>query len=164
MNNHNKKRAFSFNIIDVALIIIALIAISSLVFLLMGRQISTTSGTKTVSLEYKVEFSPTRQEYKNLIKIGDSFTYTESLSDIGEVVDVTYSDYYYKGVNENGQTVQTPYPNMITITVTLRADAVKTDTGYEINGCPIIVNEDLNIRVPFFTGTGKITSITVAND
>lgn len=161
---NNKKRAFSFNIIDVALIIIALIAISSLVFLLMGRQISTSSENKKVSLEYKIEFSPARLEYKNLIKIGDSLTYTDSLCDIGEVVDVTYSDYYHKAVSDSGQTVQTPYPNMITITVTIRAEAVKTDTGYEIDGCPITVNDFLNVRVPFFTGNGKVTSVTVTSE
>ena len=73
MNGHQKK-GFSFNIIDAALIIIALLCICATVFFFTDAEITYSKGVKKITLEYTVEFDPTREEFKNLLEIGDSIT------------------------------------------------------------------------------------------
>ncbi len=161
MNVGPKKKKISFNLIDVALIVIALAAIAILVFVFNNKDIVKPSGKENVKIEYTVTLSPVREEYINLVKVGDKVINTAVMENCGEVVSVTNSDYYYVGVNsETGESVSTPYPGMKTIVIKIRATATKTAYGYSVNGFDIVIGENVSIRVPDFTGTGKCTSVT----
>jgi flagellar basal body-associated protein FliL len=161
MNVGPKKKKITFNLIDVALIIIALVAISVLVFVFNNKNIVKPSGSEEAQIEYTVTFSPVREEYMNLIKVGDKVINTATMENCGEVISVTNSDYYYIGVNsETGESVSTQYPGMKTIVVKIRASATKTGYGYSIDGFDVVIGEGVSIRVPDFTGNGTITSVT----
>ena len=161
MNVGPKKKKISFNLIDVALIVIALAAIAVLVFVFNSKDIVKPSGKEKVKIEYTVTLSPVREEYINLIKVGDKVVNTTVMEYCGEVVTVTNSDYYYVGINsETGESVSTQYPGMKTIVVKIRATAIKTSYGYSVDGFDIVIGENVSIRVPDFTGTGKCTSVT----
>lgn len=163
MNTPTKKRKLSFNFIDVALIVIALAGIAVLVFFFSKNDIVTAKGDEKIKIEYTVKISPTREEYINLIKIGDTLINTDVMQSVGEVINVTNSDYMYEGFDTStGTPVYTPYPGMKTIVITVRADAIKTKTGYVINGYDVIIGEDMTFRVPDFTGTGVCVSISEA--
>lgn len=161
MNVGQKKKKISFNLIDVILVVIALAAIAVLVFLFNNKEIVKPNGKENVKIEYTVTLSPVREEYINLVKIGDKVINTAVMENCGEVVSVSNSDYYYVGTNsETGESVSTPYPGMKTIVIKIRATATKTAYGYSVNGFDIVIGEDVSIRVPDFTGTGKCTSVT----
>ncbi len=161
MNVSPKKKKISFNLIDVALIVVALAAISILVFVFNNKDIVKPSGKENVKIEYTVTLSPVREEYINLVKVGDRVINTAVMEHCGEVVTVTNSDYYYIGVNsETGESVSTLYPGMKTMVIKIRATATKTAYGYSVNGFDIVIGENVSIRVPDFTGTGKCTSVT----
>jgi hypothetical protein len=161
MNVGQKKKKISFNLIDVILVVIALASIAVLVFLFNNKEIVKPNGKENVKIEYTVTLSPVREEYINLVKIGDKVINTAVMENCGEVVSVSNSDYYYVGTNsETGESVSTPYPGMKTIVIKIRATATKTAYGYSVNGFDIVIGEDVSIRVPDFTGTGKCTSVT----
>ncbi len=160
MNNSIKKKRTAFNFIDVALIIIALVALSVLVFFLSSKDIVTPKGNEKVNIEYTVVISPVREEFINLVKIGDSVINTAVLENVGEVVTVTNSDYIYEGVDPaTGGKVETPYPGMKTMVIKIRTEATKTEYGYTVSGCDIIIGEEMTLRVPDFTGSGVCTSV-----
>ena len=164
MNGQHKK-LFSFNIIDVALVVIALICICTTVFFFTNADITNPKGAEKVTLEYTIEFTPIREEFRNLLEIGDSITETSTMSDAGEIINVIYLDHLYYGTNdETGETVTTKYPGKINMTLTVRAEAIKTDTGYSINGYELLIGDSITIRTPSFTGTGVCTSITIPEE
>ena len=82
------KKGFSFNIIDAALIIIALLCICATIFFFTDADITNTREDKRITLEYTIEFSPTREEYRNLLEIGDAITETSTMKDAGEIINV----------------------------------------------------------------------------
>lgn len=161
MNLSPKKKKISFNIIDVALIVIALAAIAVLIFVFNSKDIVTPSGKEKVKIEYTVTLSPVREEYINLVKVGDKVINTAVMENGGEVVSTSNSKYVYVGINsETGESVYTEIPTMKTMTIKIRATATKTAYGYSVNGFDIVIGEDVSFRVPDFTGTGKCTSVT----
>lgn len=160
MNTPAKKRKLSFNFIDVALIVIALAGIAVLVFFFSKNDIVSTNREEKVNIEYTVRLSPVREEYINLIKIGDTLINTDIMQSVGEVTNVTNSDCLYEGYDSTGAPVYTPYPGMKTVVVTIRAEAIKTKTGYIVNGYDVVIGESMTFRVPDFTGTGVCVSIS----
>ncbi len=86
------------------------------------------------------------------------------MKDAGEIINVVYYDHLYYGKNnDTGETVTTKYPGKINMVLTVRTEAVKTDTGYSINGYELLIDGKVTIRTPDFTGTGVCTSITVSD-
>ncbi len=162
--NRQSKKAFSFNIIDAMLIIIALLCICATIFFFTDADITNSKDDEKVILEYTVEFNPIREEFRNFLEIGDPITESSNMKEAGEIVNVIYYDHLYYGTNdETGETVSSKYPGKINMTLTVRAEAVKTDTGYSINGYELLIGNSINIRTPDFTGTGVCTSITVSD-
>ncbi len=165
MNIAPKKKKFSFNIIDAALVVIALVAIAVLIFVFNNKDIVKPQGNERVQIEYTITVSPVREEFINLVKIGDKVTNTAVMETCGEVVTVTNSDYIYEGTNDStGEKVYTPYPGMKTMVIKIKANAAKTDYGYSVNGFDIVIGEKVSIRVPDYTGIGICTAIKVLDN
>ena len=161
MNINPKKKKIHFNLVDLILIIIALTSISVLIFVFSNKSIAKTSRSQTVEIEYTITFSPVREEYINLVKIGDKVINTANMDDCGEVYLVSNSDYEHVGINaESGEKVTTKLDGMKSMVITIRAKATKTAYGYSVNGYDIIIGEDISVRVPDYTGIGKCTSVT----
>ena len=56
------------------------------------------------------------------------------------------------------------YEGKIKMVLTVRAEAIKTDSGYSVNGYELLIGNDMTIRTPSFTGTGICTSITLSEE
>ncbi len=161
MNKTQNKRKFSFNIIDAALIIIALVSIVSLIYFVSEKDIASASGDEQVLVEYQIEIRGVREEFVNLVNIGDKIVSVSVMENIGEVISVTNSEYIYEGTNSlNGEKVEAPHPTLKTMIIKVSATAAKTEYGYLINGHDLVIGSELQIRVPDFTGNGICTSIT----
>jgi hypothetical protein len=161
MNATPKKRKFYFNFIDVILIVVALAAIAALVFFVKERRIVVDNeGKNSVEILYKIEVSPMREEFRNLTEVGNAVIDTVHMTELGEVTEVSYSACHYVGTDPNtGLPVSTPYPGKVTMTLTVKATAIETATGYEIGGHALILGESLSFRVPDFAGSGTCIAI-----
>lgn len=160
MNPIQDKKKLHFNFIDVLLIVIALASITSLIFYLRDRRIVTPGKSETVEIVYRIELSDLRESFRNLVEIGDTVIDTVLLEDIGEVTNVSYAEGTYTGVDkETGKPVISAFPGRISMTLTIHAEAIRTNTGYVVNGRELILGELLSLRVPDFTGTGVCLSV-----
>lgn len=163
MNNTQDKKKIAFNFIDVLLIIAFLAGALSLVYFLRERKIVISDSGGTEDIVYRLEVSPMREEFRNLVAIGDTVTDGTSLLPIGEVTDVSYSACYYTGFDRTtGETVKSAYPGMITMTVTIKTQASPENGGFTVNGRDLILDSSFAFRVPAFTGTGKCISVSAS--
>ncbi len=161
-----EKKKYTFNFIDVLLIVVILAAAALLVFFFKERRIVVSDQNEKAEIVYQLEISPMREEFRNLVEIGDTVTDGSYLLPIGEVTDVAYSPCFYIGFNkELGEQVSSDFPGNITMTVTVKAEAEITETGFAVNGRELILDQTFPFRVPDFTGIGKCISVTtVQND
>lgn len=151
----SENKSFVFNFIDVILIIIILASILVLTYFFKERRIVASNPDSVSQITYKIEVSRLREEFRNLIEIGDSVYDPETMLNIGEVTDISYAPSYYIGINkELGQEVKSPYPSGICMTVTVKAQAEKTASGYLLNGSELFIGDSVSFRVPDFTGSG----------
>ncbi|MBE6636596.1 MAG: DUF4330 domain-containing protein [Ruminococcaceae bacterium] len=160
MNANNGKKKLFFNFIDVLLIVAILAATVTVVFFLRERRILTPGSNETVEVIYQIEVSPLREDFRNLVSIGDRMTDSVKLSDLGEITDVSYAECRYTGVNKTtGAIVTSTFPGHVTMILTIRADALLTEAGYEIDGRLLLLGQPLSFRTPDFTGTGTCLSL-----
>ena len=104
-----------------------------------------------------------REEFRNLLSVGDRMTDGVLLTALGEITDVSYSEYRYIGTNStSGAAVSTLYPGHITMTLTVKAEAVLTEYGYEVNGRLLLLGQELSFRTPDFTATATCHSVNEA--
>ena len=161
MNAQPNKKKVSFNIIDVLLIAAVLIAAVLLIFYVKNRRIVLSDSANTVEVVYQLRVSPLREEFRNLVAVGDAVTDADTLRPIGEVTNVSYSACYYTGTDRTtGAPVTSAYPGMITMTLTVKVSASATKTGYSVGNRPLTLGDSVNFRVPDFTGTGVCTSVS----
>ena len=163
-SNSQEKKKYVFNFIDVLLIVVFLAGALSLVYFLRERRVVISDSDGTEEIVYRLEISPMREEFRNLVSVGDTVTDAVSLLPIGEVTDVSYSACYYTGLDRTtGENVKSAYPGMITMTVTVKAQASPENGGYTVNGRELILDTGFTFRVPAFTGTGKCVSVSPAD-
>ena len=165
MNNNakeNAKRRFRFNFID-ALLLIVIIAVAALLVYIFTSD-DGFGTVDTVTIEYQVLISGIRDEFKDLVQIGDKVIDSVGLFEIGEITDVKYSQYMYAVNDEvNGVTVMTEYPEHSEMEVHIRAEASVEDGLYYINGYKIAVGTLVSMRTPNFVEQGYCTVITEAD-
>ena len=94
-----KKRG-RFNFIDFILIAVALVALGVLVYIVVGPKASKTAQPATFSVQYTVEIKHLREDWRDLIGIGDVVTDADSLTTIGTVTDISYQNGYLAGKKE----------------------------------------------------------------
>ena len=163
-SNSQEKKKYVFNFIDVLLIVVFLAGALSLVYFLRERRVVISDSDGTEEIVYRLEISPMREEFRNLVSVGDTVTDAVSLLPIGEVTDVSYSACYYTGLDRTtGENVKSAYPGMITMTVTVKAQASPENGGYTVNGRELILDTGFAFRVQAFTGTGKCVSVSPAD-
>jgi len=163
MNTAPSKKKLYFNFIDVILIVAVLASVAALIFFLRERRIITDSSGKTAEIVYKIEVTAMREEFRNLVGVGDMVVDPVTANTIGEVTDVSYTPYLYVGTDRTtGLRVTTAYPGKITMMVTVKTTAAVTDVGYEIGGKALTLGEAVSLRVPDFTGSGTCVAIEKA--
>ena len=159
MNSEKKSAKQRFNIIDVLLIIILAVLIV-LIFLRVRDYRIVRRTTSDAGITVKVEIKPVYDELKTQAEVG-SRAYDIVTGDyIGEITDVSYSDYYLEGISESGERVRTRVPGMSAVTLTLSADVKKSSLGYTMNGKLLTIGDEIGIRTSAFSGTGSVTAIS----
>ena len=88
-SNSQEKKKYVFNFIDVLLIVVFLAGALSLVYFLRERRVVISDSDGTEEIVYRLEISPMREEFRNLVSVGDTVTDAVSLLPIGEVTDVS---------------------------------------------------------------------------
>ena len=162
--NRQKSKKVRLNFIDFILIAVMLLALGMLIFIFSTGDISISAKNKA-TVEYTVEIDRVPEEFKNLVKVGNTVYDTETLCNLGEVIDISYSSSYYKGAdNATGDIVYSEYPDEVRMTITIKASASKTDTGYSVSDYSLSVGKSMRIRVPDFTGIGICSSIDAAEN
>ncbi len=158
MEQEKKPVKQRFNIIDALLIIILAVLAVMIFFTIKDKRIV---GNTTADAEILIEFEsdPVYENLKSLAEVGRN-TYDVKTGDrIGEITDVSYSDYFLEGISDSGERVRTRVPGMSVVSITLRAEVRKTGTGYLLNGSMVTVNDIITLRTRSFSCTGRIIGI-----
>ncbi len=158
MEQEKKNIRQRFNIID-ALLIIVLIVLLVLIFFKIrdNRIVGRTSADAEVLI--KIEFSPVYDELKSLAEVGSEAYDLKTGDPLGEITDVSYTDYYLEGISQSGEKATTRIPGMSAVTVTVRSSVSKSELGSKLNGKLLTLGNEIALRTSFFSGTGKIISI-----
>ena len=153
------KRKTKFNFIDALLILVILAAAILIVYFFTSDGMG--SSASAVTLEYQVLINGVRDEYRDLIQIGDRVIDSVGLFEIGKVSDVKYEAYLYPVENaREGTIVLSEYPDHSNIILYIRADATVENGFYYINGYKLAVGTLVCVRTPNFTEAGYCTVIT----
>lgn len=160
-DNEKTKKKKSFNIADVVIILLIVSIIGYIAYTVVSSYANDFFEDK-YNVEYTVKLSGVMKDFENNIKIGDIVTETESLSEIGKVVDVKTSPSIYIGSDQNGKTVTSDNPLFIDIVITVEAEATLPDGIFTVNGYRITAGKDISLRVPDFIGKGTCTGIAEA--
>ena len=162
MENASRKKEYGFTFIDALLILIVIAAAIGLFFSLRGRRV-VSDDKNTVDIVYQIEVAPLREEFRNLIAVGDTVVDPRSSLPLGEVTNVSYTAYSYTGTNRStGSAVVTPVAGRSTMTVTIKASAVLSETGYFVNGNAVVLGGEMAFRVPDFEGEGTCVTVSRA--
>ena len=157
MSTANKvKGKYRFNVIDILLLVVIAVSIGALLFLYLydGQPENNDDKVKTVEIIYTVEQKEIPEILRGKINVGDSVTEAESLTNVGHVINVEYTDSVYSGYNsESNTTFEELYPGKIDLKVRISANAVVDEKGmYVVNGCVLNAGKELELRFPYYTG------------
>ncbi len=165
-----KKRPF--NAVDIVLGVIILSFLSLSVFFFAsntGNGLAWISG-QNVKLEYTVEIFGIPQEMAAKINVGDQVFDGENKYMIGSVINTEIDDcveYIYN--DESGRIEAVAYTDegslssvRKTLLVTITTDAKYIEgKGYSVNGYRVLVNNDMTLCFPGYTGGGQCISMTI---
>ena len=154
-----------FNIIDfIVLVLIAAVVVGSIYAVVSWSNIKSLWTTKTVNIEYIVEFRGVDATFRDKINDGDVVIDAVSKNQLGIVNSVASIDNYkvldYKTVSEENNNVTYTgelfsYPDKYNITVYITTSAeYEEGVGYTVNGRRIAVGEKIEMRFPEFSGEG----------
>ena len=154
-----------FNIIDfIVLVLIAAVVVGSIYAVVSWSNIKSLWTTKTVNIEYIVEFRGVDATFRDNINDGDVVIDAVSKNQLGIVNSVASIDNYkvldYKTVTEENNNVTytgelVSYPDKYNITVYITTSAeYEEGVGYTVNGRRIAVGEKIEMRFPEFSGEG----------
>ena len=159
--SERRRKAYKFNVIDFALIVIIAAAVSILVYVMLGNNIF--GGKENTIILYTIEIEVINNEFiPNINKIDPGTKIIESsrIYEIGEVQKVTITDAYVHTPDlETGVVSLKPYPEHSKVIITVKANCVKDKFKYTINGRPIMTGILIDFRTPFFMNHGYCTSI-----
>ena len=160
----NKKKA-GFNIIDFLLVVVFIALVVYLVYHVRGFEIvGGSSGKSAKTVTVGMEFSPLRDELHNSISVGDAVYDAATGKQIGEITNVSYTDFVYTGVNKStGETVKSALPDYVTLTAVFSASATYKDGSAILNGTDLVADGILRIRTKGFEGNGRVIRIEEEN-
>lgn len=161
MSKKASRSAYRFNIIDILLILIILLAAGLAAYLVIPHGSGAEDAKKSTPITYQITVNSLAQRFKGNVKEGDLVYLDDSDTAIGEVQNVTYSPSVYIGTNrENGTLTYLDYPGELTMTVTIRATADMTEDIYDIDGFILEIGMVIDFRVPNLLASGRCTEIT----
>ena len=126
------RSAVALTLLTFILIAVALVALGVLVYIVVGPKASKTAQPATFSVQYTVEIKHLREDWRDLIGIGDVVTDADSLTTIGTVTDISYQNELCSSYDSRtGEVIYVEHPDYVTMRVTIETDSVtKTENGY----------------------------------
>lgn len=168
MSTVNRGRGkYRFNIIDILLILVIVISVASILFLYFydGRINNNENAENSVDIIYTVSQKEIPAILRGKINIGDIVTEEESLSELGQVIDVEYTDSMYSGYDNENNRFEELYPGKIDVKIRISAKAIVDENGiYNVNGYMLNIGKDTNLRFPYYTGETVIVSISEVSE
>ncbi len=157
-----KSKKKRWNGMDLFFIVIIAIIIAALAFVFgnMGRNGADSQKSNTVSIEYTVEFRKMSNDALGAVKEGDSVRDPDNKRNIGTIVSVQSMPYATIAYNSSDGTVyMAENPDLSDLMITIRAEAIHTDSGYYVNDARFLVGRITNIWSSGFAGSGYCISI-----
>lgn len=138
----------------------------SLIFLSLFFFVPTSvsaKGGENIPLVYNIRLHKIRDDIALHIKQGDSIIEAVGKYNIGKITDVRYelctAEVFSHKENKN---VISEYEGYCDISLTVSANASKSERGYSVNGYALRLGKEISLRLPDFYGVGKCVSITVS--
>lgn len=160
-----EKRAFKFNIIDIILtvVIAGVVAVGS-IMLVNAFGVDTSTDKEQVVFEYTIEFKGILDELKDNVSVGDIIIDGQKRYNIGKVSKVVYSPYMIDVFDkEKGEMIATPYPDNVTLKITVKKDGYILDDNYylEESSMRLAVGYGISVHAPHLCSYGYISEINV---
>ncbi len=156
----NTKKERKFNIADL-IILITIIAVLSAILVLFTPGENGSFFSKTLKLEYSVEFERVSDIFFGHINIGDSFYDEKTGNKIGVISGVEYKDSLYSQYDaENGYFRNYPYPDAKDVIVTVTSDVTLKKGKYYCNGVSITAGKTSDFLTSTFGGNGTIIKVS----
>ncbi len=157
-----KRTKKGFNGMDLFFILVIAIIIAAAVFL--SRNVTKNAGgasADTVTIEYTVEFRQLDNSVKVAVDSGDVVRDPDNKQVIGTVAypvqSVPFSEIAYN--HNDGSVYMAENPDLSDVSITIRAKATHSDSGYYVNGVKFLVGKSCNIWTSGFAGSGYCTTI-----
>ena len=146
-----KERKIRFNFIDVLIILLIAVIIFALlyIFVLGDKKIEVNNETQYTTIRYVVQVTSVDERFDGMISVGDLVQESVSRKQIGKVVGVQSQPYQKVTFDyENGKETSSTVEGMISLNITVEAEAVETDPAFSVNGCDIRVGQQYSLALP----------------
>jgi len=163
----NQKKPYKFNITDIFLILIIIIAASVLIYIIAGTNLFL--GGDEVTVQYTIEIPLIRNEYRDAISQimpGDKITDSVRGNDIGEIYQQVRISEGMSNTDDKitGIVRRVPHPDHSRILITVRAQAKKDGPKYVVNGKVIMVGTQIHFRTQHFMGYGNCVAFDIITE
>ncbi len=153
------KRSFSFNIIDVLLILMIVAASVLLVKVIRDEQLESKEETKA-PITFTLTVTPIREEFQGKAGIGERLRDAESGAVLGEIVNVTYNEASVLTYHpDTGEQILSPYPGYLTMTITLRAEADVSSGFYRVGDYELQLGRSVSFHLPGLSESATLTAL-----
>ncbi len=113
------------------------------------------------SLSYTVTLNTVRAEYTTDIHVGDRVLDAVGKREIGRVESYKITPAVTETYSRRRNCLRAvEYPDHVTLTLTVRADARREGNEYTLSGFRLFGGKSIPLRLPNFVGTGVCTAIS----
>ena len=156
------KRKLRVNLIDILILLVLAGAVALVAYVFMGKEEDTpVARTGHTTIEYVVELKGLDSELQDTFAVGQTVEDSVERKIIGELKAVSKSDALE--INFNYTTGEEEYSAMegkVNVTLTIRAQAVESDTAFTVNGYEVRVGKQISVYLPGFRGAGYCIGVT----
>jgi hypothetical protein len=163
-NPESRKKKNRFNIIDFMLVVFIALAVSALVYIVLGN--NPFARGEDVEILYTIELRRVRNEFLPQINTlpGTVLMDTVRKDELGTVVGVRIFDAEENQTDRTtGVVRRVTFPEHSRVAITVKATA-KKDTRYTVNGALIMVGVPVNFRTNDFVSQGMCVNIAYPGD
>ena len=132
------------NIIDFVIFLAILAVLAAALY----RIILHPGDRDAVRIRYVLEVPQIQTEFCSKVTAQDYVYPCQGSDDIGVVTATSTAPAHFKGADKDGNPVYTEMEGFSTLYITVEADAVQSDAGFEINGQVIRAGEVRAVQFP----------------
>ncbi|MBR5314272.1 MAG: DUF4330 family protein [Clostridia bacterium] len=159
------KGKYSFNAIDVLLLIVIVLSIAAIVFLFFydGGKEDVEVSDNTFEIVYTVKQEQIPGILRGKVNMGNSMFTLDGQKPLGKVIDFSYTNSEVKYFNPTDKVMASAVvEDKIDLIVKINATATKVaENIFEVNGQLISVGQTLEVGFPYYTGTVVCTAVSV---